>query len=246
MLSDLAMAFATGLLGGAHCIGMCGGFVFLYSTRFESRPQALLHGLYNAGRISTYFMIGMLVDFKVWEKISRPMIFIVIGMLLYLITSSQISGIHGSKRWISLAGIALQPSELAKIAVVIFLARFLTSKEEVMHRFKDGLLSSLVMVGVVFLLVLLQPDYSTAAIILGISVAMVFAGGARLTHLLILGAAGIPALAVIMLSSSYRMARVAAFLKPGENTASSYQATQALISLGNGGITGTGLGTDRG
>jgi cell division protein FtsW len=187
--------------------------------------------------------LGMMVNFRVWQKLARPALFLVIGLLIFLITFSGISGVHGAKRWISIASFGLQPSEIAKVAVIFFLARLLAEKEEVMDQFKKGLLASLIMVGIVVSLVLAQPDYSTAALIVCIAVVMVFAAGARLSHMLIIGAAGLPLMIWLVLSSSYRLKRLTAFFHPEEYTASSYQSLQAIISLGNGGITGTGLGT---
>ncbi len=189
------------------------------------------------------FGIGFAVDYHIWKKLALPLTVLVLGLLIFLITSSSISGVNGAKRWISIASFGLQPSELAKIASVFFLAKFLEDKFEFMHEFKKGLLASLVVVGLLFALVVLQPDYSSALIILLAAITMVFAGGAKLSHMLALGSLGIPFLGFLMVSSPYRMQRVMAFVNPGENTASSYQSLQSLISLGNGGLTGTGLGT---
>lgn len=187
--------------------------------------------------------LGVLINFRFWEKIARPAAFLVIGLLVFLITYSGIVGIHGAKRWISIASFGLQPSELAKVALIFFLAKFLTDKEEVMDQFKKGLLASLLMVGIMTSLVLAQPDYSTAAIIISIAVAMVFVGGARLSHMVLLALAGLPLMAWVLVSSAYRLKRLIAFLRPEANMDSAYHTQQALISLGNGGITGTGLGT---
>ncbi|MFC1585182.1 FtsW/RodA/SpoVE family cell cycle protein [Fibrobacterota bacterium] len=236
------------LMGVLALVGI--GIVIIYSSSgayAESRGHPdtfyLFHHLKKVVLAFAALILGMLVDFQTWKKLARPAVFIVMGFLVFLITAKGISDIHGAKRWISFAGFGLQPSELAKIAVVFFLANFLTEKQDVIRHFRKGLLASLIIVGIISSLVLLQPDYSTAAIILCISIALIFAGGARLTHLLLLGVAGAPLLLWLMISSTYRFKRVMAFLSPGEHTASSYQSMQAMISLGNGGITGTGLGT---
>jgi cell division protein FtsW len=226
------------------------GIVIIYSSSgayAESRDLPNTYFLVNHLKkvviAIAALLIGLLVKFRFWEKSARPLVFFIIGLLVVLITSSSISEIHGAKRWISLAGFGLQPAEIAKVAMVFFLAKFLTDKQEFMGNFRRGLLASLLMVGIIAGLVLAQPDYSSAAIIIGIAVVMIFAGGARFLHLLMLAGALLPLVVWFMISSAYRMQRVVAFLSPGENAASSYQAAQAMISLGNGGITGTGLGT---
>jgi cell division protein FtsW len=91
-------------------------------------------------------------------------------------------------------------------------------------------------------LIVLQPNYSMVLMLCGITAALVFAGGARPRHLAILAAGAVPLLVLVMVSSAYRMKRVMAFIDPSANPASSYQSLQALISLGNGGLIGTGLG----
>jgi cell division protein FtsW len=151
--------------------------------------------------------------------------------------------VNGAKRWISFASFGLQPSELAKVGIIFFLARLLTVKVQEMHRFAQGFIGSLLIALFTFALILKQPNYSTAATVLAISIAMVFIGGCRISHLFISAGAGIPALIGLMISSPYRQQRVEAFLNPELNPQSSYQSLQSLISLGNGGFFGTGLGT---
>ncbi|MBF0430376.1 MAG: putative lipid II flippase FtsW [Fibrobacteria bacterium] len=225
------------------------GIVIIYSSSGEYASSRglpdtffLVNHLKKIVIAAIALLLGIFIDFRHWKKFARPLLFIVVGLLIFLVTSSQISGVHGAKRWISIASFGLQPSELAKVALIFFMARFLTEKETYMHQFKKGLLAAMVMSGLIFLLVLLQPDYSSAAIILCISIALIFIGGARLSHMALIGVGLVPVLAYLMISSPYRLQRVMAFIRPGENVASSYQSVQALISLGNGGIFGTGLG----
>jgi cell division protein FtsW len=185
------------------------------------------------------FLIGLSVPYKSWEKASRPIMFACLGLLAFVVCSGMVGSVNGARRWV----FGIQPSELAKIALILSLARILAEKADVMDSFGKGLLASLVLSGITFLLILKQPNYSTAATVMAITVALVFAGGARIRHLALLAAIGLPALGVLMVSSAYRLKRVMAFLHPEDNPASSYQSLQALVSLGNGGLFGTGLGT---
>jgi cell division protein FtsW len=224
------------------------GIVIIYSSSAAfAQTRGLPDSFYLVNHIKKVLigfaalLIGLSVPYKTWEKFARPLMFLAMGLLLIVVTMGMAA--HGARRWISFASFGLQPSELAKVAMVFFLARLLTVKAELMESFWKGLIASLAMSLITFLLILKQPNYSTAATVMAISVAMVFAAGCRVRHLLFLGSFAIPALAVLMVSSPYRLKRVMAFIHPEGNLASSYQSLQALISLGNGGLFGTGLGT---
>jgi cell division protein FtsW len=229
-------------------VGM--GLVIIYSssTAFaEGRglPESfyVVHHLKKVLIGFTVMLVGLSVPYKHWERLARPVMILSLLLLLFLIASGMVGRVNGARRWISFASFGLQPSELAKVGIIFFLARLLTVKVQEMHRFANGFLASLAMALLTFALILKQPNYSTAATVLCIAIAMVFAGGCRISHLFISASAGIPALLGLMVASPYRLKRVMAFLHPDTNLASSYQSLQSLISLGNGGFLGTGLGT---
>ncbi len=234
------------LLGVLALVGF--GIVIIYSSSAAfAQARGFPDSYYLVNHIKKViigfaaFLIGLSVPYQTWEKASRPLMFLALALLVIVVTLGLAA--HGARRWISIASFGLQPSELAKVALVFFMARLLTAKEEIMGSFWKGLIASLAMAVFTFLLILKQPNYSTAATVLAIAVAMVFAAGCRIRHLLFIGSFALPALGVLMVSSPYRMKRVMAFINPETNLASSYQSLQALISLGNGGIFGTGLGT---
>ncbi len=234
------------LLGVLALVGF--GIVIIYSSSAAfAQSRGLPDSFYLFNHIKkviigfTAFLIGISVPYKTWEGMARPIMYLAAGLLLFVVVMGVSA--HGARRWISFASFGLQPSELAKVAMVFFLAKLLTDKAEVMHKLGKGFFASLAFSFVVFLLILKQPNYSTAATVLAISVAMVFAGGCRVAHMVSLALVAIPALGALMISSPYRLKRVMAFLHPENNLASSYQSLQALISLGNGGVFGTGLGT---
>ena len=234
------------LLGVLALVGF--GIVIIYSSSAAfAQGRGLPDSFYLVNHIKKViigfiaFLIGISVPYKTWEKTARPVMYLAAGLLLFVALMGVSA--HGAKRWISFASFGLQPSELAKVAMVFFLAKILTDKAEVMHKLGQGFFASLAFSFVVFLLILKQPNYSTAATVMAITVAMVFAGGCRIRHMVGLALVAVPALGALMISSPYRLKRVMAFLHPENNLASSYQSLQALISLGNGGIFGTGLGT---
>jgi len=188
------------------------------------------------------FLIGLTVPYKNWEKWAKPIVIGALLLLLFVVVSGA-GRVHGARRWIQFASFGLQPSELAKIALVLYLAQRLTKKAGEIHLFKNGLLASLPLAAIGFLLILMQPNYSSAATVFCITLAMVFAAGCRTSHLVLSGIVALPAMVGLMFSSAYRRQRVMAFLHPTDNLASSYQSFQSLISLGHGGILGTGLGS---
>jgi cell division protein FtsW len=224
------------------------GIVIIYSSSAAfAQSRGLPDSFYLINHIKKViigfvaFLIGISVPYKTWENLARPVMYLAAGLLV--IVAGMGMSAHGARRWIQFASFGLQPSELAKVAMVFFLAKVLTDKADIMHKFGKGFIASMAFSLVVFLLILKQPNYSTAATVLAITVAMVFAGGARVSHMMSLGLVAVPALGILMVSSPYRLKRVMAFLHPEDNPASSYQSLQALISLGNGGLFGTGLGT---
>jgi cell division protein FtsW len=234
------------LLGVLALVGF--GIVIIYSSSAAfAQSRGLPDSFYLVNHIKKViigfvaFLIGLSVPYKTWEKVARPVMLLALALLGLVVTMGLAA--HGARRWIQIASFGLQPSELAKVAMVFFLARLLTEKAEIMGTFRKGFVASLLVSGATFLLILRQPNYSTAATVLAISVAMVFAGGCKVSHLMSVGLVAVPALGALMVSSPYRLKRVMAFLHPEDNPASSYQSLQALISLGNGGLFGTGLGT---
>jgi cell division protein FtsW len=230
------------------CIGVLAlvgvGMVLIYSS---SAPLAAVKGLSESFYLTQHvkkvvigliaFLVGMTVPHRIWERLSRPLLLVSLGLLIYILVSGA-GSINGASRWV----FGIQPSELAKLSLIIYLARRLSEKAPEMHLFGRGLLASLIMPALVAVLIVLQPNYSMVLMLCGITLAMVFTAGARIRHLLILASVAVPLLVVVMLSSAYRMRRVLAFLDPNANGASAHQSKQALISLGNGGLIGTGLG----
>jgi cell division protein FtsW len=188
--------------------------------------------------------VGMFIPYRFWFRTARPIHFVVLALLVYLVVFAGVSGsgvrsVYGASRWV----FGLQPSEFAKISLVFFLSRWLVEKQEVIHQLKAGTMHALTYVALYFGLLLLQPDYSSGLILMSFSLVMIFLAGSKLSHLGLLAIGAIPALIAFVWNSPYRLRRVLAFLNPEENAASAYQSIQSLISLGSGGLTGTGLGT---
>ncbi len=182
------------------------------------------------------------VDYHLYRNHSKK---VLIGAVLMLIVTLGLGvAVKGASRWLEFGGFGFQPSELAKFALIFHLSTLLAVKQDRVRDFKLGYLPMMVWVGVVTVLVLLQPNFSTGAMIFGISLVMLFLGRARLSHLALTLGALVPVLLLYMVSAEYRMKRVAGFLAGGGDGVN-YQLAQGIIGFGSGGILGVGPGESR-
>jgi cell division protein FtsW len=150
--------------------------------------------------------------------------------------------INGARRWFGVAGVGVQPSELAKIAVIFFVAAILERRMDRIDDLKYSLLPIGVVVGGVVGLVLLQPDLGTALSILIIASAMVFAAGINYRYIIGLLLVSLPAAYIVLVSADYRRRRLMVFLNPWEDPlGDGFQVIQSLIAVGTGGVFGRGL-----
>jgi cell division protein FtsW len=186
------------------------------------------------------------VDYHDLRRLIPPLL-VVSGALLFVVLIPGIgTQVAGSRRWIPLGPINLQPSELAKLALVLYTADILVRRAELVDDWREVLRPILLVSGGFALLVMREPDLGTT-ICLGIIVAtLLFAGGVGLRQLVPMGGAALAALTFLALSAPYRRARVFSFLDPfADPERTGYQAVQSLIALGSGGLFGVGLGASR-
>lgn len=180
------------------------------------------------------------------ERIAPAAFLLCLMVLLAVLVPGLGSRRGGAQRWLCASGFCLQPSEIAKVVVVLYLARTLSRHRDRLHHFAHAFLPPLLSVGLCTGLVLLQPDFGTAVILGAVLWCMLFVAGARPLHLAALAAAGAALLASGILASGYRMRRLAAFWEPWSNCQdSAFQLCQSLIAFGSGGISGVGLGQSR-
>ena len=167
-------------------------------------------------------------------------------LLLLVVIPGVGKSINGSRRWLALGGISFQPSELAKYAVVLFMAMTLTARGGKVRKLWTGILPVLAVPGVMFLLILEQPNLSTAGTIIIVSVLMVMLAGAKWRHMALLGAGGLAVGAYYAWSEDYRRERLLSFTNPfAKMSDEGYQLSQSLIAFGSGGLFGMGLGQGR-
>ncbi len=168
----------------------------------------------------------------------------VASLLLLALTpvAHQLSGREGAARWLWLGPFSFQPSDFARMSLIIYLAAYLDRKGAGVTRFGLGFLPPVVVVGLMMLLIVVGPDFSTAALTGLLGLTLLFLGGVRAKHLAALGALAVPLMALAMMSAPYRRVRVLSFLGLVESPETDYQTTQSLIGLGSGGWLGQGLG----
>lgn len=180
------------------------------------------------------------VSYTVWQRFAVPMMMGTLVLLLAVFIPGFGVRALGAHRWLNLGFTVLQPAEIAKFTLAMYLSTWLATKE------KGRLPAFLLLLGVVCGLVILEPDLGTASIIGGIALSIYYLSGASIGQFLLL----IPVIGIILgvlaLTSPYRLQRVMTFLNPeSDPLGSSYQIRQAIISLGSGGVFGVGLGKSR-
>ena len=164
-------------------------------------------------------------------------------MLILVIIPGIGVSINGSRRWLNIFGLSMQPSEFAKYAMVVFMAGALDRRGEAIDRLFTGIIPLLVVPGMMFRLILEQPNLSTGGSILICALVMLFAAGIRRRHIALLGLGGLAVGAFYAWSAPYRRERLLSFRDPfAKMSDEGYQLSQSLIALGSGGLFGVGLG----
>lgn len=181
-----------------------------------------------------------------YERIAYPALAVVALALVVVLVPGLGIVRGGARRWIGLGAINVQPSELAKIVVVLYLARSIVRKGARVETFSVGIVPHVMVVGVLAALVVVEPDFGTAALLSVLLVAMLFAGGVRIRHLVVPLLPALPLAAYAIHSSPYRLRRVMVFLDPWQHPRDAgFQLVQSFIAFGSGGALGNGLGESK-
>ncbi len=230
------------------------GLAVLYSASavhaLETNGYAsafLLRQLAGAAVGIVIFMIAAKVDAERWNGWAWPIMGLSIVLLLLIVlpfTESIAPRVHGSRRF--LFRTAIQPSELGKLAVIVWTSMLVVKKGEAMRRLTKGLLPFLIVIGALDILAVLEPDLSVAMMYTLVAGIILFAGGVRVGHFVMLGALAIPLLWSQVQRLQYAALRLVSFLDPGAAPETmSYQLKQSLIAVGSGQIFGQGFGEGR-
>ena len=230
------------------------GIIVLYAASFYNAQDKgnALSEVYSqllgiaAGAVLMIFLLKM--DYRILAKPRLAGTLLLASIVLLVLVAIPGVGkmLNGSRRWLRIGPVSFQPSELAKYAIILHLARLLSRKSYDVTSFLRGLVPAFLFPGVVFLLILLQPNLSTAGSILIVSAVMVMVAGARWLHLGMVGAGGLVLGAYYAMSEPYRRARLMSFRDPFAYLSNEgYQLSQSLLAFGSGGLFGMGLGKGR-
>lgn len=183
------------------------------------------------------------VDYVWWKRLSIPLLGGMATLLVMVLIPSLGMTANGARRWLGAGPISIQPAEMLKLGVVIYLAAYLTRKDGRIQDFQNGLLPALLVVGLLSGLVLMEPDLGTVVVLGVVTGSLLFVGGARLSHLSILVLCAVPIGLALVLSTDYRRQRLMAFLQPWNDASDTgFQITQSFLAFGSGGLFGVGLG----
>lgn len=231
------------------------GVVMVYSSSAEMADTLKRYSgddLYFLKRQAVYAAIGFLamfftmrIDYKKLRRLAVPGLLICLLLLIAVFIPGLGSKAGGASRWLRI-GINLQPVELAKIALILYMAHSLTKKQDKVKNFKLGVLPYMIVVGGILVLLLLQPDLGSAMTLVAVAAAMLFVAGMRYQHIASLIAILLPPFILLIATSSYRMKRISAFFDPWQDpTDKGLQIIQSWIAIGSGGFFGKGLGEGR-
>jgi cell division protein FtsW len=210
-------------------------------------------GLDFVGRQLTGAIIGgvlMLLasrqDYYRWRQLAWPILLLTLVLLLIPLlpfTRSISPPVNGARRWIDFGPVNFQPSEIARLTVVIWCAMLASKKGQQVREFKKGVLPFILVLGLLSLLILLEPNLSMAALLALLGGLVLFCSGAKIGHFMLLCGVGVILVFHQIRDAQYRLARLVTFLNPGDaTTESGFQIHQSLVGIGSGGVFGRGFG----
>ena len=238
------------ILLGATLSLLLGGLVVLASASISVADNLTGDPFYYLGRQAIAAAVGVLAGFlclhvpiRFWQSIGPLMLLLCFMLLVVVLVPGVGNKVNGSTRWIRLGFINLQASELARLCLMIYLAGYLVRQNKTLRERFTGFLKPMIVLALVSLLLLLEPDFGAALVIVATAFAMMFVAGARLRDFFVFaGLAGAGAV-VLAVTRQYRLERLTGFMDPwADPYNSAYQLTQSLIAIGRGEWFGVGLG----
>jgi cell division protein FtsW len=188
--------------------------------------------------------VAVRTELKLLERFAFPLLALAFVLLLAVFVPHLGMRINGARRWLNLGITGFQPVEAVKLVLVIYMASYLVRHREGIETKLLGLIKPIAVAGLVVLLLLAQPDFGSAMLVIAVTIAMVWLGGARSIYLFLMGLPLMPLLAVAATSESYRMKRLTSFMDPWKDPFNDgFQLTQSLMAIGRGEWTGVGLGS---
>ena len=234
------------------CLFLCAfGTIMLYSASWNEsfmRSGGSTDSLFLKGHLIRMALgfccmfVFLLIDYRSLKLIAPYLL--ILSLLLLLSTKAYhlILGNTKPARWLSIGSFSVQTSDIARLSLIIFLAYYLDQLKLQIKNFRSGFLPCISVIALMMTLIVIQPDFSTALIIGSIGVIILFIAGAKIKHIVFSTLIGFTMSIPIVYFKPYRLARILSFFDKTDISEGGYQAHQALLSLGNGGLFGVGLG----
>ena len=228
----------------------CFGVVMVYSASSIMAAKRFSDGFFFLKRQGLFALIGfaimlgtMRINYQFWRKLAAPILLGCIVLLVLVLIPGIGGSAGGASRWIRLPGFSLQPAEIAKIALIMYMAYSLDRKQDKIKQLGSGFVSYMLILVVLLGLLLKQPDMGSALTLAAVAVIMLFAAGTRLVYIISIVLMSMPFIYFLIMNVAYRKRRILAFLNPWEDPQNSgFQIIQSWLALGAGGLFGVGLG----
>jgi len=225
------------------------GIIMIYSASFIwaeykfNNPYKFVisQGLFFIISLIIIYIINKLnIDFL---KEKANLILLICFILLIIVLIPGIGTIrNGSRSWFGIGGLGIQPSEFSKIGLIIYISKYLESNNRIMKNIKKGVFPILLIIGIFFLLIMLEPDFGTAMVITLTLIVIIFTSGVKISFFTNIALVGILGIVVLIIIAPYRMARIVSFLNPwSDPLGSGFQIIQSLYAIGPGGLLGQGF-----
>ncbi len=240
---DLYMFYAILILFGI-------GITMAASTTVEMAYKDHVDAFYYVKKQLVFLTLGLFSLFLAtrirllfWEKLGPLLLVVSIALLVLVLIPGFGRSVNGSSRWLALGPVGIQVSEFAKIAMIVYLSGFIVRHGPRVQNKFGAFLNPMVVLGLVVILLMLEPDFGSAVVFVVTVFVMLYLGGVRFTPFLIFTTLSVGVLVLLAISSPYRLERISSFLDPwADPFDTGFQLTQALIAIGNGGLFGVGIG----
>ncbi|MDH3513254.1 MAG: putative lipid II flippase FtsW [Gammaproteobacteria bacterium] len=235
---------------GSTFILLAAGLIMVYSSSIAYADREMGNSAYFLVRHVCYTILGLLLmaftmrtRVRWWQKMGPFLLLVGIISLFVVLVPGVGAHVNGSTRWIRLGAVNLQPSEFMKIFTVVYVAGYLVRKQETLRNFTQGIVMISLVVAIIGALLLMEPDMGSLVVISVTVFAMLFLGGVRFWHFMMVLGAAVGSMVLLTIVSPYRMARATSFMDPfADPYNTGFQLVQALIAFGRGEWFGAGLG----
>jgi cell division protein FtsW len=226
------------------------GIVMVYSASSALALKKYGNSYFFIKKQAMFALVGLMAlvvgrhfPYRGLRLLAYPAVVLTLGLLIAVHLTGFGHSAGGATRWLRIGGFTLQPAELARMAMILYLAYSMSKKQDRIREFSIGFVPHIMVLTVLVIPIMLQPDFGSVVILTLITGMMLFVGGVPLRYLALAGLAAAPIGGYLLLSADYRLKRLMSFLNPWEYpTSDGYQTIHSLMAFGSGGLWGTGIG----